>query len=120
MRHLQDQADGDDLLHDHAERPSTSERILHASRIVLSIPVWLYQKVVSPALPPHCIYAPTCSEYTRQAILKHGLPGALAGLLRLFRCVGGLYTGGEDPVPEQLSASYLFGSYRRFWRGRKR
>lgn len=100
--------------------PRFARRILHAARTVLTIPVWLYQKIVSPALPAHCIYAPTCSEYTRQAILRHGLLGALAGLMRLFRCVGGLYTGGDDPVPERLTASYLFGAYRAFWRGRTR
>jgi uncharacterized protein len=94
-------------------------RVRHAVRLILTIPVWLYQKIVSPALPPHCIYSPTCSQYTRQAILRHGLLGALAGLMRLFRCVGGVYTGGDDPVPERITAGYLFGSYRRFWRGRK-
>ncbi|MFP4114402.1 MAG: membrane protein insertion efficiency factor YidD [Spirochaetota bacterium] len=105
-------------LQDQADRPSFAARLLHASRIVLAVPVWLYQKVVSPALPPHCIYSPTCSEYTRRAILQHGLLGALAGLMRLLRCVGGLYTGGDDPVPNRLTAKYVFGSYRRFWRGR--
>lgn len=103
---------------DQAAGRSLPWRVRHAVRVVLSVPVWLYQRIISPALPPHCIYSPTCSEYTRRAILQHGLVGALAGVFRLFRCVGGLYTGGEDPVPERITASYLFGSYRRFWRGR--
>jgi len=107
---------------DQAAARSLPHRIRHAARIVLTIPVWLYQKVVSPAIPPHCIYSPTCSEYTRQAILQHGLAGALAGLMRVFRCVGGIYSGGDDPVPDQITFRYLFGSYRRFWnvRGRKK
>ena len=97
-----------------------ARKVRHAARIVLAIPVWLYQKIISPAIPPHCIYTPTCSEYTRRAILKHGIAGVFAGVLRVFRCVGGLYTGGPDPVPDRLTWSYLFGSYRRFWRrGRK-
>lgn len=103
---------------DQAHRRSLAHRIRHGARVVLTIPVWLYQKIVSPALPPHCIYAPTCSSYTREAIMKHGLLGALAGVLRLLRCVGALYNGGSDPVPERITFSYLFGSYRRFWRGR--
>ncbi|MFW6288638.1 MAG: membrane protein insertion efficiency factor YidD [Spirochaetota bacterium] len=105
---------------DQAARESLPRRIRHAARIALTIPLWLYQKIVSPAIPPHCIYSPTCSEYTRQAILRHGLPGALAGLMRVFRCIGGLYTGGDDPVPDRITIGYLFGSYRRFWNARRR
>ncbi|MFW5688261.1 MAG: membrane protein insertion efficiency factor YidD [Spirochaetota bacterium] len=103
---------------DQADHTSPFHRVRHVVRVVMTIPVWLYQRVISPAIPPHCIYTPTCSEYTRHAILAHGFAGALAGLFRLFRCVGGLYTGGEDPVPERITWSYLVGSYRRFWRGR--
>ena len=96
---------------------SVIRRVRHAARVLMSIPIWLYQTIVSPAIPPHCIYTPSCSEYTRQAILRHGILGVLAGLMRVFRCVGGLYAGGDDPVPEDVTARYLFGSYRRFWRG---
>jgi putative membrane protein insertion efficiency factor len=88
-------------------------------RFILTLPVVLYQKIISPALPPHCIYTPTCSQYTREAITRHGIRGLLAGILRLFRCVGGLYRGGEDPVPDELTAKYLFGSYRTFWNRKK-
>lgn len=102
---------------DQADHRSLFHRVRHLARILISVPVWLYQKLISPALPPHCIYTPSCSEYTRRAIMKHGLLGLLAGLFRLFRCVGGLYSGGEDPVPEEITARYLFGSYRRFWQG---
>jgi uncharacterized protein len=105
---------------DQADKRPLSVRVRHAVRVIAVIPVWLYRKIVSPGLPPSCIYAPTCSAYMLEAILKHGAPGALAGLLRILRCVGGLYTGGEDPVPERITAGYLFGSFRRFWRGGKR
>jgi putative membrane protein insertion efficiency factor len=100
---------------DQEGKASVPQRARHAFRILLSVPVWLYQKIVSPAIPPHCIYTPSCSEYTRRAILAHGLLGAVAGLMRVFRCVGGLYSGGDDPVPERITVGYLFGSYRRFW-----
>ncbi len=106
------------------ERTGGSRRILRAItlpvRLLIALPIWVYQKVISPAIPPHCIYTPSCSEYTRRAVLRHGLLGLLAGILRLGRCVGALYEGGEDRVPENLSASYLFGSYRARWRRRKR
>jgi len=101
------------------ESGSVFHKVRHVARVVLAIPVWIYQKVISPALPPHCIYVPTCSEYTRQAILTHGLLGIILWFFRVFRCVGGLYSGGGDPVPEKVTAGYLFGSYKRFWRRRE-
>jgi len=52
--------------------------------------------------------------------MTHGiLKGLLLGTFRLLRCVGGLYTGGLDPVPERVTARYLFGSYRTFFRFRR-
>lgn len=59
----------------------------------------LYQKLVSPALPPSCRFAPSCSEYARQAVEKHGvLRGLWLGLGRLLRCHPFSH-GGYDPVP---------------------
>ena len=59
----------------------------------------LYQKLVSPALPPSCRFAPSCSEYARQAVEKHGvLRGLWLGLGRLLRCHP-FGPGGYDPVP---------------------
>jgi putative membrane protein insertion efficiency factor len=101
-----------------AERPAFYSKLLVILRTVISLPVLLYQKIVSPLVPSRCIYTPTCSEYTRQSIMKHGLLGILLGTARVLRCVGGLYTGGQDPVPERFSFSYLFGSYRKFWNRR--
>jgi uncharacterized protein len=46
-----------------------------------------------------CRYAPTCSEYTSEAICKHGLiKGIMLGTKRILRCNpwGG---SGFDPVP---------------------
>ena len=49
-----------------------------------------------------CLYTPTCSEYTLQAINNRGLIlGALAGLWRILRC-NPLSKGGYDPAPERL------------------
>jgi hypothetical protein len=99
---------------------TTPRRIVRAVtlpvRFLMILPIWLYQKVISPAIPPHCIYTPSCSEYTRRAVLRHGLFGLVAGIFRVGRCVGALYEGGEDGVPERLTASYLFGSYKERWR----
>lgn len=57
-----------------------------------------YQLVVSPALGPACRFEPSCSEYTRQAIERHGAVVGLAkGLRRLLRCHP-FHPGGWDPV----------------------
>lgn len=59
-----------------------------------------YKKNVSPALPNQCIYTPSCSSYTYQAIEKYGLiRGVLKGIRRILRC-NPLAKGGFDPVRE--------------------
>ncbi len=58
-----------------------------------------YQTRISPLFGPHCIYTPTCSEYTRQAIEKYGLgKGCWMGFRRILRCHP-FHKGGYDPVP---------------------
>jgi putative membrane protein insertion efficiency factor len=58
-----------------------------------------YQRVLSPWLPPACRFAPTCSEYARQALLEHGLVrGAWLALRRLV-CCHPFHPGGYDPPP---------------------
>jgi putative membrane protein insertion efficiency factor len=58
-----------------------------------------YKRFVSPLLPPACRFTPTCSEYAREAVLKHGLRRGLAlAARRLTRCHP-FHAGGHDPVP---------------------
>ncbi len=50
-----------------------------------------------------CLYTPTCSEYTLQAINNRGvILGVLAGIWRIIRC-NPFSSGGYDPAPERLS-----------------
>ncbi|MCI0770592.1 MAG: membrane protein insertion efficiency factor YidD [Chloroflexi bacterium] len=59
-----------------------------------------YQVVISPYIAAgSCRHEPTCSRYTQQAIIKHGvLRGSWLGTKRLARCRPG-GTDGYDPVP---------------------
>jgi uncharacterized protein len=56
----------------------------------------LYKRRVSPLLPRACRFSPTCSEYARLALLKHGLwRGGLLATGRLLRCQP-FHPGGID------------------------
>ena len=75
-------------------------------KIILRILVWLlllpirfYQVAITPYTPPSCRFTPTCSEYARQALIKHGpVKGLALAIWRILRCNpwGG---SGYDPVP---------------------
>ena len=56
---------------------------------------------VRPLLGPRgvCRFTPTCSQYARQAISKHGVgKGSFLALKRLLKCHP-YHEGGYDPVP---------------------
>jgi len=61
--------------------------------------ITIYQKVISPLLPPKCRYSPTCSEYGLQAIKKYGpWRGGKLTIKRVFSCHP-WGREGHDPVP---------------------
>lgn len=66
---------------------------------LLSLPILLYQRCISPMLPQCCRFTPTCSQYALEALRRHGpLRGSWLALRRILRCHpwGG---SGYDPVP---------------------
>jgi putative membrane protein insertion efficiency factor len=90
----------------HYEYP-TEPRLRDLPIRLRTIPRWpalalirLYQKIVSPALPPDtCRFYPTCSYYGYQAIYKFGiLKGGVMAIWRIIRC-NPFNPGGYDPVP---------------------
>jgi len=57
-----------------------------------------YKWILSPVLPSACRFSPTCSEYMREAIERHGAArGLWMGVRRLLRCHP-FQAGGYDPV----------------------
>ncbi|MFA5177537.1 MAG: membrane protein insertion efficiency factor YidD [Candidatus Omnitrophota bacterium] len=56
------------------------------SRVALSL-IKAYQLYFRGFLPSSCRFHPTCSEYLRQAIVKHGFwAGVFKGAKRLLIC----------------------------------
>ncbi len=67
-----------------------------ALQAVLLALIFLYQRLVSPFLPPACRFYPSCSEYARQSVSKYGpFKGAWRALRRLSRCHP-FHPGGVD------------------------
>lgn len=74
------------------------EKCKSMKKIILKM-ILFYQKYLS-ALKGRacCIYTPSCSEYTRQAVEKYGaIRGLILGIWRILRC-NPFSKGGYDPL----------------------
>ncbi|MES2764631.1 MAG: membrane protein insertion efficiency factor YidD [Bacteroidota bacterium] len=61
--------------------------------------ITLYQRLLSPLLPASCRFHPTCSQYAKEALSRHGIiKGIWLSLKRILRC-NPFHPGGFDPVP---------------------
>jgi putative membrane protein insertion efficiency factor len=68
-------------------------------KMILIFAIRVYQKLLSPLLPPSCRFYPSCSEYACQALAKYGaMKGLWLAGKRLLRCHP-YHAGGFDPVP---------------------
>ena len=68
------------------------------STLVLGL-IRAYQLTLSPLLPPTCRFAPSCSQYSYEAVARYGAwKGFQLSLRRLLRCHP-FQPGGYDPVP---------------------
>ncbi len=78
-----------------------------------------YQLTLSSLLGRHCRHLPTCSEFTDEAIARHGVwAGGWMGLSRVCRCHP-WGTAGFDPVPAVLPEGTHWSRPWRYgrWRG---
>lgn len=58
----------------------------------------IYKVTLSPLFAGSCRFSPSCSDYTREAINRHGATrGSWMGLRRIMRCHP-FNPGGYDPV----------------------
>jgi len=69
-------------------------------KTILTKIIEFYQKYISAYLGKNCIYTPTCSQYTKEAINEYGaFKGSIMGIKRILRCHP-FHKGGYDPVPK--------------------
>lgn len=87
-----------------ADQAFRADRLLARPLILL---VRVYRYLLSPLLGPSCRFLPSCSEYAREALERHGaLRGSWLALRRVARCHpwGG---SGYDPVPPPAEPTEL-------------
>ena len=89
--------------HNYPDEPQLRDlplRLENIPRLLLLLPIRLYQQTLSRGLPPNtCRFYPTCSHYGYQAIYKYGaIKGTLMAVWRVLRC-NPFNPGGYDPIP---------------------
>ncbi len=100
------------LAHDPAPAPSGDDAAFFRSGVVLNRPAQagpsslvgrliyaFYTRFISPIDNRTCIFHPTCSEYARQAVSRHGIAkGVALSTARLIRCNPSAYSSGNYPA----------------------
>jgi putative membrane protein insertion efficiency factor len=70
-------------------------------RGIVLLPVLVYRRLISPALPARCKYYPTCSAYAEQAVRELGvIRGTILAAWRLARCNPWSH-GGVDELSDR-------------------
>ncbi len=70
-------------------------------RLLVILPIRVWQRAISPMFGQRCKYYPSCSEYAAQAVEQYGiLRGLILAGWRLLRCNPWSH-GGFDPVDAQ-------------------
>ena len=59
-----------------------------------------YSHYLSPLLPAHCRFYPSCSHYAQESLARYGLQhGSYLAVKRVLKCHP-WHPGGFDPVPD--------------------
>ncbi|MGH7731383.1 MAG: membrane protein insertion efficiency factor YidD [Candidatus Eiseniibacteriota bacterium] len=86
------------MSHASSPAPARAARPGPAERITILV-IRAYQLLAPPLVRGHCRFAPSCSEYARESLARHGLVRGLAlAARRIARCHP-LGASGYDPVP---------------------
>jgi putative membrane protein insertion efficiency factor len=69
-----------------------------AARLAVNF-ITIYQKYIRILVPVCCRFSPSCSEYTKQAIVKYGFfNGMKKGIKRVAMCHPFSQKSGYDPL----------------------
>lgn len=72
-------------------------------RKLATLPILMYQRLISPLMRPRCKYVPSCSEYARMAIREFGVvKGVILAGWRLLRCNPASHGGIDYPCDQKL------------------
>jgi putative membrane protein insertion efficiency factor len=71
-------------------------------RFVLTLPIKVYQKYISPLFAPRCKYYPSCSTYAELAITEFGIKGLFMGIFRFVRCNPFSHGGVDYPSKQAV------------------
>jgi putative membrane protein insertion efficiency factor len=75
---------------------------LYPIKLLLIGIIYFYKIFISPILPKSCIYTPSCSTYSLEAIKKFGpIKGSFLSAKRVISC-NPRSKGGFDPVPDNI------------------
>ena len=68
-------------------------------KLLVLLLIRAYQFTLRPLFGPTCRFAPSCSDYACEAVVKYGaLKGTWLAMRRILRCHP-YHPGGYDPVP---------------------
>ena len=83
-----------------AEAAPASEGLSAPQHLALGL-LTVYKIILSPLFTGSCRYLPSCSDYAREAVIRHGaMRGSWLALRRLSRCHP-FGSSGLDPVPDR-------------------
>lgn len=90
------------MTHTDIPRSTAAPRVPAGSGQALALALLrLYKVLLSPFFAGSCRFVPSCADYSRDAIIEHGVwKGGWLTLTRLGRCHP-LGSSGWDPVPRR-------------------